>query len=69
MGLTKVFFKAGKLKMLDDITNSSKAGIEKIAGKVRGWLARYNFRVFSQISKEKVPGVHFCRGFHKKIGT
>lgn len=42
MGLTKVFFRAGKLQFLDELTNNSKESMHAIVGKVKKWLARYN---------------------------
>eukprot|EP01119_Soliformovum_irregulare_P017877 TRINITY_DN5376_c0_g1_i4.p1 TRINITY_DN5376_c0_g1~~TRINITY_DN5376_c0_g1_i4.p1 ORF type:complete len:1818 (+),score=627.39 TRINITY_DN5376_c0_g1_i4:113-5566(+) len=44
MGLTKVFFKAGKLKFLDELTSTSKDDIDKVVGKVRKWLAAKRWR-------------------------
>jgi myosin heavy subunit len=41
MGLTKVFFRAGKLQFLDELTSSSQDTLSTIAGKVKKWLARY----------------------------
>eukprot|EP01114_Cavostelium_apophysatum_P003447 TRINITY_DN1333_c0_g1_i2.p1 TRINITY_DN1333_c0_g1~~TRINITY_DN1333_c0_g1_i2.p1 ORF type:complete len:1215 (-),score=439.37 TRINITY_DN1333_c0_g1_i2:120-3764(-) len=44
MGLTKVFFRAGKLQFLDELTSNSKDTISLIVGKVKKWLAAKRFR-------------------------
>eukprot|EP00050_Salpingoeca_kvevrii_P012733 m.24471 g.24471 ORF g.24471 m.24471 type:complete len:1371 (-) comp4280_c0_seq1:120-4232(-) len=44
MGLTKVFFRPGKLAFMDELTNSSSsAEFEAVVHKVRRWLARKRF--------------------------
>eukprot|EP01114_Cavostelium_apophysatum_P006700 TRINITY_DN1812_c0_g1_i1.p1 TRINITY_DN1812_c0_g1~~TRINITY_DN1812_c0_g1_i1.p1 ORF type:complete len:1611 (+),score=575.78 TRINITY_DN1812_c0_g1_i1:62-4894(+) len=43
MGLTKVFFRAGKLQFLDELTSNSKDVMNGIIGKVKKWLARKRF--------------------------
>jgi myosin heavy subunit len=52
MGLTKVFFRAGKLQFLDDLTSNSQATINGIVGKVKSWLARKRFKaaIFGVVS-------------------
>ena len=41
MGLTKVFFRSGKLAFLDELLTGSTDAIGNIVGKVKKWLARY----------------------------
>lgn len=43
MGLTKVFFRAGQLAVMEDLTTSNAASVENIVRKVRKWLARKRF--------------------------
>ena len=40
MGLTKVFFRSGKLQFLDDLMSDNREAIEAVVGKVKKWLAR-----------------------------
>jgi len=43
MGLTKVFFRSGKLQFLDDLMSDSTDAITAVVGKVKKWLARKRF--------------------------
>ena len=44
MGLSRVFFRAGKAAMMDDIISGDPATLERVAGKIRQWLARKRWR-------------------------
>jgi myosin VI len=46
MGLSRVFFRAGKLAFMDDLLSSSPAKVDEIVRKVRRWLARKRWRQF-----------------------
>jgi myosin-6 len=48
VGLTKVFFRAGKLAFMDELTNGSQENVEAIVKKVQKWLARQRFRAAAQ---------------------
>jgi myosin heavy subunit len=56
MGLTKVFFRAGKLQFLDDLTSNSKDTINSIVGKVKKYLARKRFKaaIFGVVSMRRL---------------
>lgn len=43
MGLTKVFFRPGKLALLDQLTSATPENVDAIVRKVRKWLARKRF--------------------------
>jgi myosin-6 len=43
MGLTKVFFRSGKLKTMDLLTDTESGSVDHIVAKVRKWLARKRF--------------------------
>ena len=43
MGLTKVFFRPGKLAIMDQLTMNTPENVEVIVAKVRKWLARKRF--------------------------
>ena len=46
MGLSRVFFRAGKAAMMDDIINGDPAVMARVAEKIRKWLARKRWRQF-----------------------
>ena len=48
VGLTKVFFRSGKLAFMDELTNGSKENVDAIVKKVRKWLARQRFFAAAQ---------------------
>jgi len=60
MGLTKVFFRAGKLQFLDELTSNSKDTINNIVEKVRKWLAHKRW-------KQAIAAVHSLNRFGKII--
>lgn len=43
MGLTKVFFRPGKLAFMDELTSADPENVDAIVRKVRVWLARKRF--------------------------
>ena len=48
VGLTKVFFRSGKLAFMDELTSGSKENVDAIVKKVRKWLARQRFFAAAQ---------------------
>ena len=52
MGLSRVFFRAGKAAMMDDLINGNPQMMEQVAAKIRKWLAKKRWRqyIFAVIS-------------------
>ncbi|KJE91980.1 MYO6 protein, variant [Capsaspora owczarzaki ATCC 30864] len=71
MGLTKVFFRSGKLAFLDELLNGSGDAIGNIVGKVKKWLARKRFHaaIWAVVSLRRfgklVEGVRLVRRFRR----
>ncbi|KCV69582.1 hypothetical protein H696_04004 [Fonticula alba] len=59
MGLTKVFFRAGKLALMDELTSENRESMQLVVGKVLKWLARKRFRtaIWSVIAANRLAGV------------
>ena len=71
MGLTKIFFRAGKLAFMDDLTSNNAASVEGIVKKVRAWLARKRFYAagYAIVSlnrlQKRIEGVRLVRRFRR----
>ena len=68
MGLTKVFFRAGKLQFLDELTSSSQDTLTNIAGKVRQYLARKRWVQYAHAiicSRKLIEKMNRIRKFHE----
>ena len=44
MGLSRVFFRAGKAAMMDDVISGDPETLIRVAGKIRKWIARKRWR-------------------------
>eukprot|EP00039_Didymoeca_costata_P004049 m.71095 g.71095 ORF g.71095 m.71095 type:complete len:1393 (+) comp12208_c0_seq1:11-4189(+) len=63
MGLTKVFFRSGKLAFMDELTTAAPENVEAIVKKVKVWLARKRFFAAGHAVRALVRTMKLVEGY------